>query len=168
MAIALASLVLEAWHDLDRATADLSAEDAERRVGTASPISWSVAHCTHMVDSWLNVNFQGAEPHAFLNGDTFRKDAAGDPLDWDAVKTAVDQVRRDASRYLDSVREDGLDRRVVYTGSIETLRETGFSPRYAMMRIAAHHYFHLGEIVAVRNALGHDVGDYPGLLERCL
>ena len=65
MAIALASLVLEAWHDLDRATADLSAEDAERRVGTASPISWWVAHGTHMVDSRLNVKFQAAEPDAF-------------------------------------------------------------------------------------------------------
>lgn len=168
MAIALASLVLEAWHDLDRATADLSSEDAERRVGTASPISWSVAHCTHMVDSWLNVNFQEAEPHGFLNGDTFRKGAAGDPLDWDAVQSAVCEVREAASGYLESLREDHLEERIPYTGSIAALREIGFSPRYAMMRIAAHHYFHIGEIVAVRNALGHDVGDYPGLLERCL
>ena len=168
MAIALASLVLEAWRDLDRATANLSAEDAERRVGTASPISWSVAHCTHMVDSWLNVNFQGAEPHAFLNGDTFRKGAAGGPLAWDAVQSAVGEVREAASGYLESCREDHLAERMPYTGSIVALRETGFSPRYALIRIAAHHYLHIGEIAMARAALGHDVGDYPGAMERCL
>ena len=168
MAIALASLVLEAWRDLDRATANLSAEDAERRVGTASPISWSVAHCTHMVDSWLNVNFQGAEPHAFLNGDTFRKGAAGDPLAWDAVRSAVGEVRKAASGYLESLREDHLAERMPYTGSIAALRESGLSPRYALMRIAAHHYLHIGEIAMARAALGHDVGDYPGAMERCL
>lgn len=168
MAIALASLVLEAWHDLDRATADRSSEDAERRVGTASPISWSVAHCTHMVDSWLNVNLQGAQPHPLLNGDTFRKGASGDPLDWEAVQAAVREVREAASGYLESLSEDHLAERIPYTGSIAALRETGFSPRYALMRIAAHHYLHIGEIAMTRAALGHDVGDYPGLLERCL
>ena len=168
MAIALASLVLEAWHDLDRATANLSAEDAERRAGTASPISWSVAHCTHMVDSWLNVNFQGAEPHALLNGDTYRRGAAGDAPDWLAVQSAVGEVRAAASGYLESLREDHLAERIPYAGSIAALRETGFSPQYALMRIAAHHYLHIGEIAMTRAALGHDVGDYPGLLERCL
>ncbi len=168
MAIALASLVLEAWHDLDRATADLSADDAERSVDGGNSIAWTVGHCTQMVDSWLNVNFQGAEPHALLNGDTFRWGAAGDPLDWDAVQSAVGEVRAAAAGYLESLREDQLAERIPYAGSIAALRETGFSPQYALMRIAAHHYLHIGEITVARNALGHDIGEYPGLLERCL
>ena len=77
MAAAIASLVLEAWRDLDRAVADLSPADAERRIGSASPIGWTVAHCTHMVDSWLNVNFQAAEPPPFIHGHAVRKGAAG-------------------------------------------------------------------------------------------
>lgn len=168
MAIALASLVLEAWHDLDRATADLSAEDAERRVGTASPIAWTVAHCTQMVDSWINVAFQGRAAHPLLSGDVLRRGASGDAPDWSAVQSAVREVREAASGYLESLREDHLAERISYAGSIAALRETGFSPQYALMRIAAHHYLHIGEIAMTRAALGHDVGDYPGLLERCL
>ena len=168
MTTALASLVLEAWRDLDRATADLSPEDAERRIADASPISWTVAHCTHMVDSWLNVNFQSAEPHPFINGDAFRKGAMGEALDWKDVQLAVAEVRASAGQYLESIGEKQLEQRLSYTGSIESLRESGFSPRYAMMRIAAHHYFHIGEIVAARGALGHDIGDYPGVMEACL
>ncbi len=168
MATAIAAMVLEAWADLDRAIADLSVPDAERRIGDASPISWTVAHCTHMVDSWLNVNFQSAEPHALINGDAFRKGAAGDPLDWSDVQFAVEEVRAAARTYLESIGHEQLYEKLPYTGSIEALRESGFSPRYAMMRIAAHHYFHIGEIVAARGSLGHNVGDYPGLMEACL
>ena len=168
MATAIAAMVLEAWRDLDRAVAGLSVEDAERRIGDASPISWTVAHCTHMVDSWLNVNFQSAEPHPFINGDAFRKGAAGDPLDWQDVQLAVEEVRGAARPYLESIGHERLYEKLPYTGSIKTLRESGFSPRYAMMRIAAHHYFHIGEIASARSSLGQDTGDYPGLMEACL
>ena len=156
MTTAIAAMVLEAWTDLDQAVADLPPEDAERRIGSASPISWTVAHCTHMVDSWLNVNFQGAEPHPFINGDAFRKGAAGDALDWQDVQLAVEEVRASARQYLESTAEEQLEQRLPYAGSIESLRKSGFSPRYAMMRIAAHHYFHIGEIVAARGSLGHE------------
>lgn len=168
MTTPLAGLVFEAWADLDRAVADLSPEDAERRIGKASPISWTVAHCTHMVDSWLNVNFQSAEPHPFIKGDAFRKGALGEALDWIAVQLAVEEVRAPARQYLESIGEEQLEQRLLYTGSIASLQESGFSPRYAMMRIAAHHYFHIGEIVAARGSLGHDIGDYPGIMEACL
>jgi uncharacterized damage-inducible protein DinB len=160
--------VFEAWADLDRATADLPPNDAERRIGDASPISWTVAHCTHMVDSWLNVNFQGKEPHPLLYSDNFRKGSTGDPVDWDDVQAAVREVRAAATPYLEAMTHERLYEKHAYTGSIEALRETGISPRFAMMRIAAHHYFHMGEIVAARATLGHDLGDFPGLMLRAL
>ena len=168
MAHPLASLVIEAWNDLDRATAGLSSEDASRRTGSASPFSWTVAHCTHMVDSWLNVRFQSRTPHPLLDGDVLRKGSGGEALDWEAVRSAVCDVRDAARPWLASLREDEAGRRIAYTGSIEALRATGISPRYALMRIAAHHYFHIGEIVTARSALGHEVGDYPGVLTECL
>jgi hypothetical protein len=36
--------------------------------------------------------------------------------------------------------------------------------RYLVMRAVAHHYFHIGEVAAKRDKLGHKVGDYPGSL----
>ena len=168
MSVALAGMVREAWADLDRVVEGLTREDAEHRLPNASAISWTVAHCTHMVDSWLNVNFQGTSPHPSLNGDNLREGAAGDALDWSEVQVAVEEVRTIARHFLNALTEDDLSATRPYTGSIEALRSTGISPRYALMRISAHHYFHVGEIASARSALGHDVGDYPGLMKGCL
>lgn len=167
-ATAIAGMVFEAWKDLDRATAELSAEDASRRIGTASPISWSVAHCANQLDSYVNVVFQGRERHQFIGQERFRFGSAGEPADWEQVQAAVSEVREVARPYLEALSEAELERRVPYRGSLTELRETGMSVRYALMRIALHHYFHIGEIAAARAALGHHVGDYPGLLELCL
>jgi hypothetical protein len=165
---AVAGMVLEAWNDLDRATAGLSAEDASRRIGTASPISWSIAHCANQIDSYVNVLFQGREPHPFLGQEGFRFGAAGDPAAWEQVQAAVAEVREIARPYLESLSEADLQLHVPYRGSLTALRETGMSVRYALIRVALHHYFHIGEIAAARTSLGHQVGDYPGLLEQCL
>ena len=161
MSVALVAMVREAWRDLGRVVADLEQKDAERRLPNASPISWTVAHCTHMVDSWLNVRFQGTSPHPSLNGDALRKGAAGDPLDWSEVQIAVQEVRTISRHFLDGLTEEDLETKRPYTGSLEALRAAGISPRYALIRISAHHYFHIGEIASARTALGHDVGDYP-------
>ena len=42
------------------------------------------------------------------------------------------------------------------TDRLQFLRETGLRLSYALMRIAAHHFIHAGEIVTVRSRLGHD------------
>ena len=165
---ATAGMVVEAWNDLDRATADLKDQDAEQRIGTASPISWSVAHVTSQVDSWLNAIFQGRSKHPFISDERFRLGATGEPVDWAEVRSAVSAVRVSARPYLDSLADSELDRRFPYQGALLPLRETGITVRYALTRIAMHHYFHIGEIAAVRASLGHQIGDFPGQLEACL
>lgn len=165
---ATAGMVVEAWNDLDRATAQLSSQDAEQRVGTASPISWSVAHVTTQVDSWLNAVFQGRSKHPFISQERFRFGAAGEPASWAQVLSAVAEVRESARPYLDSLTASELDRRFPYEGSLLPLREKGITVRYALTRMALHHYFHIGEIAAVRASLGHQIGDFPGQLEACL
>ena len=50
----------------------------------------------------------------------------------------------------------GIDQVIPYDGSIQFLRETGLRLSYALMRIAAHHFIHAGEIVTIRSRLGHD------------
>jgi hypothetical protein len=164
----MAGMVLEAWSDIDRATAGLSSEDAERRIGTASPISWSVAHCTNQLDNFVNVTFQGRERNQFIADERFRFGSAGEPADWSQVQAAVAEVRDAARPYLEGLTEAELERQLPYKGSMSFLRERGINVRYALIRIALHHYFHIGEIASARNSLGHEVGDYPGRLEACL
>ena len=162
------ALVLEAWRDLDRVLEGLDAATATEQVGGQSAFGWTLAHVTNQVDSWINVNFQGRPPHPLISAPEFRAGSAGAALDWDAIRAAVDEVRRTARPYLEGLTEHDLERIVPYTGALLPLREHGLRLRYALVRIAAHHYFHIGVAACQRDRLGHSVGDYPGLLAGCL
>jgi hypothetical protein len=151
----------EAWAAVDAATAGLDDADAEARHDGASPIAWTVGHVTHMVDSWINVNFQGMPPHPLINTDVFRTGASGDSPPWPEVMEGVADVRRRARAFLDRVAGPDLERRVPYAGSILLLRETGLSLSYALMRISAHHFMHAGEIETIRARVGHSVRPQP-------
>jgi len=56
-----------------------------------------------------------------------------------------------------------------YAGTMAGLVGRNVTLRYLLLRIAAHTFFHIGDIASVRSRrLGQSVGDYPGLLPACL
>ena len=154
MSHALALLLYESWNLLDEATEGLTVEEATTRHDGGSSIAWTIGHVTTMVDSWINVNFQGLSPHPIIGGRQFHVGGTGEWGDWAGILAATDEVRRQARLYLDS--EPPVDQVISYNGSIQFLRETGLRLSYALMRIAAHHFIHAGEIVTIRSRLGHD------------
>ena len=154
-------LMYESWADLDRAVNGLTPEQATTRHDGGSAIAWTVGHVSNMVDSWINMRFQGLPPHSVISHPIFRTGGSGEAKDWPAILTAVKEVRDAARRFLDSAEEPDLDRVIPYDGSINFLRTTGLPLRYALMRIAAHHYIHMGEIVTIRSRLGHEIEDLP-------
>lgn len=154
-------LMYRSWADLDRAADGLSAEEAIPRHNGGSSIAWTVGHVAQMADSWINARIQGLSPHPLLSQPTFRFGGSGKADDWQTIEAAVREVREAARRFLDGEPAPDLDRVVEYDGSIEDLRSTGLTLRYALMRISAHHFIHVGEIVTVRSQLGHSVGDFP-------
>ena len=154
----LVLLTYESWADLYRAIDGLTPDEALTRSHGSSAIAWTVGHVTHMVDSWISVRFQGLPPHPVIDSPDFRAGGGGEALDWQTVLGAAGEVRDAARRFLDTVDEADLDRVIPYDGSIELLRGTGLRLGYALMRITAHHYIHVGEIVTVRSRLGHDTG----------
>ncbi len=158
MTAKLVLLTYESWANLYRAIDGLTPEEAVTRSHGSSAIAWTLGHVTHMVNSWINVNFQGLPPHPVIDSPEFRAGGGGEALDWPTVLTAAGEVRDAARQFLDTVDEADLDRVIPYDGSIELLRETGLRLGYALMRITAHHYIHVGEIVTVRSRLGHDMG----------
>ena len=162
-----AFLLFDAWDDLDRVYAGLSAEDAVQRAD-GSAFAWTLAHTTNQLDTWINVRFQGIEPHPLLGQERFRFGGTGEAEEWDDILAAVADVRDRAKSYLEAVTADELDRVHPYDGSITHLRDGGITLRYAISRTVAHHYFHLGEVATKRDRLGHSVGDYPGLLSNSL
>ena len=153
-------LMYESWADLDRAVTGLTPEEATTRHAGGSAIAWTLGHVTNMVDSWLNMRFQRLPPHPVISHAMFRTGGSGEAKDWPTILTAVKEVREAARQFLDSAQEPDLDRVIPYDGSINFLRTTGLPLRYALMRIAAHHYTHVGEIVTIRSRLGHVIEDF--------
>ena len=111
--------------------------------------------------SSINMRFQRLPPHPIIIQPTFRPGGTGEAKDWLTILVAVEEVREAAKRFLDFAQEPDLDRVIPYDGSITFLRTNGLPLHYALMRIAAHHYIHIGEIVTVRSRLGHVIEDFP-------
>lgn len=95
----LVLLTYESWADLYRAIEGLTPEEAVTRWHGSSAIAWTLGHVTHMVDSWINVNFQGLPRHPVIDSPEFRAGGGGEALDWPTVLTAAGEVRapRDGS-----------------------------------------------------------------------
>ncbi len=164
----LVGLLFEAWKDTDRVLADLDPEEAVRPLDEGSSIAWTAAHVANQVDAWINVQFQRRAAHELIGQDRFRAGGTGTADNWQAIQAGVQEVRDAARRHLEGLSERDLELVIPYEGSLSHLRESGLSLRYALLRICAHHYFHIGEIATKRSALGQRVGEYPGLLQECI
>ncbi len=164
----LVGLLFEAWKDMDRVLADLDPEEAVRPLDGGSSFAWTAAHVANQVDAWINVRFQRRAPHELIGQARFRVGGTGAADDWQAIEAGVREVRDAARSYLEGLGQSDLDLVIPYDGSLEPLRESGLGLRYALLRICAHHYYHIGEIAAKRSGLGQRVGEYPGLLEDCI
>lgn len=163
----LAGLVVEAWSDLDRVVAGVSPEAATANPDGQSSIAWTVGHVSEHVDRMINHVLLGRDRHPLLGDDRFRMGSVGVAEDWDAIRQAVGNVRATANTLLARVDDDELDRRFESPGSIT--KQLGMvTVRYILLRIAAHHYFHVGVIACQRDLRGEKAGDYPGLLRGAL
>jgi hypothetical protein len=162
----IAGVVLEAWNDFDRVVDGLDDRTASVRLEGQSSIAWALGHVTEHVDRLLNVTLQGRERHPLLGSERFRMGSAGEADDWRAIQAATHEVRDAARQYLEQITDGDLDQRHEFTGRISS--ELGpLTLRYALLRIGAHHYFHIGVVACQRDRMGHSVGDYPGLMKEC-
>jgi hypothetical protein len=165
---ALVGAVFDAWDDLDRALDGIDSAVALHRWedGNGSSFAWTLAHATELVDSWINCRFQDLPAHQLIGQPQFRAGGSGIADDWPALLTAVQEVRERAATFLAPLNEVNLSRSIPYTGSVRGVRDHGRLPlRYALIRIIAHHYLHIGEIELNRRQSGIPVsGDFPGQL----
>jgi DinB superfamily len=163
----LPELLYEAWADFDRALTGLSADEMVATT-EGSSFAWTAAHVANQVEAWINVRFQALPPHPLIGQSRFRVGGTGSAENWPQVEQGITDVRESARTFLAQATQNDLERLIPYDGSFTALRPTGIRLRYAIMRAIAHHYFHTGEIASKRDARGHTVGDFPGLLESCL
>lgn len=158
---ALVGALIDAWSDLDRVTAGMAEADAVD-AGAGSSYAWTVAHLANQVDGWVNRRYAGYEPDPVVADDRYRFGGDGRAERWAELRDAAHGVRRRARAFLDGLVEADLDRPIVYPGSLPELAGREVTLRYTLLRVLAHHYFHIGELATKRSAAGTAVGDYPG------
>ncbi|MGH9173195.1 MAG: DinB family protein [Vicinamibacterales bacterium] len=163
------TLLLTAWDDLDRAVADVTDADMLRQIESGSCFAWTVAHVTYGVDSWINRRFLEMQLNPVLSNPRFDYGGDGGADDWPAIRDAVADVRDRLRPFLLTLTDADLDENRPYDGGHPAFRERGYiNLRVAIIQNAIHHVFHLGEIVAKRELMGYNAGDFPGAFSAAL
>jgi uncharacterized damage-inducible protein DinB len=158
----LVDLLIACWDDADRVYANLSEADAKLRTGNESTFGWTLGHISGGLDRSFSMRAQGKPQHAFFAQEPFKfgVPSYGTAPDFAGVQKATKEVRAAARAYLEGLTDADLER--IKVPPLGTQPEANL--RYLVMRAICHHYFHIGEVAAKRDRLGHKVGDYPGPL----
>jgi hypothetical protein len=149
-----AGLLLESLNDLQLALDGLPDELATVRPDGGSSIAWTAAHVTQGLDSLVLYRFAGRGRDPVLSDAALGAGGTGTVADWPALRAKIAEIQAVAQDYLASLTDADLSRTVEYDGSIASLRPTGINLEYALLRVAAHHFTHVGEIAAIRTAMG--------------
>lgn len=138
----------------------VSEEDGARHFGPMNCISWTVGHLAwHEQRYWL-IRAQGKVLFPKLN-ELF---AYGAPMNTPSLKEMWDiwrTVTQAADPYLDTLTTELLQAPLLLEG-----RDVGQSVGSGLRRITYHYWYHIGEIQAIRQMLGHaNLPEYVGDIE---
>ena len=143
-----------------RGLAGLAEEDAARHFGPMNCISWNVGHLAwHEHRYWLELA-QGKMLFPKLN----EIYAYGAPMSTPSLKEMLElwqTVTKAADPFLDSLSTESLQTDLLREG-----KSVGQSLGSALRRITYHYWYHIGEIQAIRQMLGHkNLPEYVGEIE---
>ena len=138
----------------------VSEEDGARHFGPMNCISWNVGHLAwHEHRYWLELA-QGIMLYPKLN----EIYAYGAPMSTPSFKEMIDIwhiVTKAVDPFLDALTTEGL--------LVDLLREgksVGQTVGSGMRRVTYHYWYHIGEIQAIRQMLGHaNLAEYVGDIE---
>ncbi|NMB89274.1 MAG: DinB family protein [Chloroflexi bacterium] len=138
----------------------ISAEDAARHLGPMNCISWTVGHLAwHEHRYWLE-RAQGLVLAPDING----LYGYGAPMGTPALDETLDlwqRVTQAADPFLDTLTTQTLQQDLLHKG-----QPVGQSIGSALQRVLYHYWYHIGEIQAVRQVLGHaGLPEYVGDIE---
>jgi uncharacterized damage-inducible protein DinB len=138
----------------------VSEEDARRHLGPMNCISWNVGHLAWQEHLYWLHRAQGKDllpelSELFAYGAPMSTPALAETLQaWRQVILAVDP-------FLDTLTTESLQQTLRREG-----KPTGQSIGSALRRLTYHYWFHIGEIQAIRQMLGHkDLPEYVGEIE---
>ena len=138
----------------------ISEEEGVRHFGPMNCVSWTVGHLAWQEQRYFLERAQGKLSFSELNTTYAYGAPMSTPLLSDTLRTwrAVIQASR---AYLDSLNTESLQHDLLLEG-----KPVGQSIGSAMRRMTYHYWYHIGEIQAVRQMLGHaGLPEYVGDLE---
>jgi hypothetical protein len=146
-------------YEWTRALRGVGEEDGIRRLDPMNSIGWIVGHLAWQEQRYWLTRAQGTTPIPILNdtvasGGPATTPPLGEMLDaWRSVTSAADP-------WLDSLTTRDLEGDVPGTGPTRSIGDL-------VQRVTYHYWFHIGEILAIRQILGHRrlpqfVGDIDG------
>lgn len=138
----------------------ISENDATKHFGPMNCIGWNVGHLAwHEHRYWLELA-QGKVLYPQLNvayayGAPMSTPSLAEMLEmWHAITQAVDP-------YLDTLTNETLQDELLRDG-----QPVGQSIGWALRRVTYHYWYHIGEIQAIRQMLGHtNLPEYVGNIE---
>jgi len=144
-----------------RGLAGISDEDGSRHFSPMNCISWIVGHLAWQEQRYYLQRAQEKIIFPELNT-TF---AYGAPMSTPALSHTMglwQQVTQASAPYLDAVSTDALQQDLLLEG-----KPVGQSVGSAMRRMTYHYWYHLGEVQAIRQLLGHTaLPEYVGDIEK--
>lgn len=143
-----------------RGLAGIPEDDGARHFGPMNCISWNVGHLAwHEQRYWLQLA-QGKLPYPVLN----EIYAYGAPMSTPSLKEMLEiwhVVTQAADPFLDSLTTQTLQTDLLREG-----KSVGQTIGSGMRRMTYHYWYHIGEIQAIRQMLGHkDLPEYVGDIE---
>ncbi len=138
----------------------ISEEDGARHLGPMNCIGWTVGHLAWQEQRYFLQRAQGKILFPDLNA-TY---AYGAPMSTPALPGTMriwQEVILSSAPYLDGLTTDSLQQDLLLEG-----KPVGQSVGSAMRRMTYHYWYHVGEIQAVRQMLGHrELPEYVGDIE---
>jgi hypothetical protein len=138
----------------------LSEADGARHFGQMNCISWIVGHLAwHEQRTWLQ-----RPQNMVLYPDLINQFAFGAPMSTPGLSSMLKAwraVAKAADPYLDALSTRALQRDLPVDGKL-----SGQSVGSALRRVTYHYWYHIGEIQAIRQMLGHaQLPTYVGNIE---
>ncbi len=138
----------------------VSDEDAARHFGPMNAIGWIVGHLAWQEQRYFLERAQNKTLFPELNA----SHAYGAPKSSPALSGTLpmwQEIIRATDPYLDSLTPQTLLNELLFEG--KSVDQTIGS---SLLRVAYHYWFHLGEIMAIRQMLGHpDLPEYVGHID---
>lgn len=130
-----------------------------RGVGPSNSISWNIGHLAWQEQRYWLISMQGLDPPVPRLVTDFRFGGPPSTPGLAEVREMWETVIVAADPYLDTLTTADLEREVPGRNSV-------FQPGSLMHRTIYHYWFHLGEAMGIRQALGHtDLPQFVGNID---